>query len=273
VNASGHPQFDEDFELYALGALDDEERQTFEQHLRQCPACQQRLAEAQGRISALAWSTDIQPPPAAIKQRLMEHLQSVGQPEASQAFRAQPSPSRRGFTLLKWGVVSLAAALLAMVIVGATMVMRLQNQNRDLQSRVSTLQTSLQQEKEIANGARALFRVWFSPDSIKVTLVPGSQHPAPEGKAFYEPRSGGLVFYTVNLPTLPRHQTYQLWLVPNLGNPISAGIFNTDRDGNGGVLLPRLPSGVKAKAFAVTVEPAGGKIQPTGPKVLVGAVS
>jgi type II secretory pathway pseudopilin PulG len=178
-----------------------------------------------------------------------------------------------GFALLKWSAVALAAALLISVIVGATMVVRLRNENRDLQSRLSTLQTSLQQEREVANTARALFHVWFSPDSIKVTLVSGSQHPAPEGKAFYEPKSGGLVFYTANLPTLPRNQTYQLWLVPNLGNPINAGIFNTDRQGNGGVLLPRLPSGVKAKAFVVTVEPAGGKIQPTGPKVLVGAVS
>jgi len=221
----------------------------------------------------LAWSTEIQPSPAALKQRLLEQLEPVGRQEASPTFRVQPSPSRRSFKLLKWGVVSLAAAFVILAFVGATMVVRLRKQNLDLQSRVSTLQTSLQQEKEIANGARALFHVWFSPDSIKVTLVPGSQHPAPEGKAFYEPKSGGLVFYTVNLPTLPRNQTYQLWLVPNLGNPISAGIFSTDLQGNGGVLLPRLPSGVKAKAFAVTVEPAGGKIQPTGPKVLVGAVS
>ncbi|HMD98662.1 MAG TPA: anti-sigma factor [Terriglobia bacterium] len=273
MNARGHPQFDEDFELYALGALDGEEKQTFELHLRQCPACQQRLARAQGRISVLGWSTDIQPPPAAVKQRLLGLLESVRKPEASRTFRVRLLPFWRSFTLREWGVVSLAAALVVVVVVSATMVIRLRNQNRDLQNQVSTLQTSLQQEKEVSNGARALFRVWFSPDSVKVTLVPGSQHPAPEGKAFYEPRSGGLVFYTVNLPTLPRNQTYQLWLVPNLGNPINAGIFNTDRQGNGGVLLPRLPSGVKAKAFAVTVEPAGGKIQPTGPKVLVGAVS
>ncbi|MGO9272158.1 MAG: anti-sigma factor domain-containing protein [Terriglobia bacterium] len=269
MNASGHPQLDEDFELYALGTLDGEERQTFELHFRQCPACQQRLSEAQGRISVLSWSTEIQPPPAALKQRVLEVL--LREPVGCAVL--QPRPSARRSPFLEWRLVSLAAAFVILVIVGATMVVRLRNQNRDLESQVSTLQASLQREKEIANGARALFHVWFSPDSIKVTLVPGPQHPAPEGKAFYEPRSGGLVFYTVNLPTLPRNQTYQLWLVPNLGNPISAGIFETDHEGNGGVLLPRLPSGVKAKAFAVTVEPAGGKIQPTGPKVLVGAVS
>jgi hypothetical protein len=45
-----------------------------------------------------------------------------------------PFPSRRRFALLEWGVVSLAAALLIAVIVGATMAVRLQNQNRDLRT-------------------------------------------------------------------------------------------------------------------------------------------
>jgi len=271
VSVSSHPQLDEDFELYALGALDGEEKQTFESHLRECPACAQRLAEAHGRLSVLAWSTEIEPAPASLKQRILEPLR-VRQPDSSPAFRLQPSPGR-SLRFLQWSVVSLAAAFLVLVIVGTTIIVRLRSQNRELQSRLSALQTSFQQEQAIANNARAFFNVWFSRDSIKVTLVPGSQHPAPEGKVFYQPRIGGLVFYTVNLPTLPRAQTYQLWLVPSLGNPISAGIFNTDTEGNGGVLLPRLPSGIKAKAFAVTVEPAGGKIQPTGPKVLVGGVS
>ena len=272
MNASSHhPQLEEDFELYALGALEGEEKQTFESHLRECPECSQKLVEAQGRISALAWSTQIEAPPAALKQRLLERL-PAREPEAPPTVQVPPPRSGRRFTL-NWAVLALAAALLVAVTVGATMVVRLRNQNRDLQSRLSTLQTSLEQERIVANSARALFHVWFSRESVKVTLVPGSQRPAPEGKVFYEPSSGGLVFYTVNLPTLPRNQTYQLWLVPELGNPVSAGIFNTDNQGNGGVMLPRLPAGVKAKAFAVTVEPAGGKVQPTGPKVLVGAVS
>jgi anti-sigma-K factor RskA len=108
-----------------------------------------------------------------------------------------------------------------------------------------------------------------APDTAKVTLVAGEAHPAPQGKVFYHPQKG-LLFYAANLPALPSGKTYQLWLVPTHGNPISAGIFQTDAHGNGEVLLPQLPVGVAAKAFAVTVEPAGGVPQPTGPKVLVG---
>ena len=61
--------------------------------------------------------------------------------------------------------------------------------------------------------------------------------------------------------------------MPVAGNPVSAGVFAIDASGNGAVLLPDLPAGVAAKAFAVTEEPEGGVPQPTGPKVLVGLVS
>jgi anti-sigma-K factor RskA len=37
--------------------------------------------------------------------------------------------------------------------------------------------------------------------------------------------------------------------------------------------MVKLPQGMAAKAFAVTLEPAGGMPQPTGPMVLVGPVS
>ena len=84
---------------------------------------------------------------------------------------------------------------------------------------------------------------------------------------------GLLLFYAANLPALPTGRTYQLWLVPTKGNPISAGVFRVDAQGNGEVVLPTLPAGIAAAAFAVTVEPSGGVPQPTGPKVLIGAVT
>jgi anti-sigma-K factor RskA len=38
-------------------------------------------------------------------------------------------------------------------------------------------------------------------------------------------------------------------------------------------MMMKLPAGVTAKAFAVSLEPAGGMPQPTGPMVLVGPTS
>ena len=106
----------------------------------------------------------------------------------------------------------------------------------------------------------------------KLELSPADAHPVPHGKAFYNP-ARGLLFYTANLNSLPSDQTYELWLIPTEGMPAELGIFNTDAQGNGQVLLPSLPQGLTAKEFTVTVEPAGGVPAPTGATVLAGPVS
>jgi anti-sigma-K factor RskA len=79
-----------------------------------------------------------------------------------------------------------------------------------------------------------------------------------------------LLFYASNLPAPAPGRTYQLWLVPATGSPISAGTFDPDARGDASVVLPTLPPDVMAAAFAVTDELAGGVPQPTGAKVLVG---
>jgi anti-sigma-K factor RskA len=78
----------------------------------------------------------------------------------------------------------------------------------------------------------------------------------------------GLVVYSGQIAPAPADKSYQLWLVPSSGQPIDAGLVSANQD-NGAVLV-RLQSGLVAKAFAVTLEPLGGRPQPTGPKVLVG---
>ena len=82
-----------------------------------------------------------------------------------------------------------------------------------------------------------------------------------------------MLFYTANLHSLSSDHTYELWLIPTVGNPVDIGIFNTDTQGNGQVILTTLPQGLTAKAFAVTIERAGGVPAPKGPMVLVGPVS
>ena len=50
------------------------------------------------------------------------------------------------------------------------------------------------------------------------------------------------------------------------------GVF-TSVSGQPNHWMMKLPQGIAPKAFAVTLEPAGGMPQPTGPMVLIGAVS
>jgi anti-sigma-K factor RskA len=252
---SGHPQFEEDLDLYALGALEREEAQELESHLETCPECKQKVEEARGRAALLALAAPPQDPPRHVRERLLKQI--AGR-------RPEQRPARLA-AFWQWATPALAALSLVL----AVWAMALRTRNKELYRQVRELEGTQQTMNAELTRARAVLELLTAPDTTKVTLVAGEAHPAPQGKVFYHPQKG-LLFYAANLPALPSGKTYQLWLVPTHGNPISAGIFQTDAHGNGEVLLPQLPAEVAAKAFAVTVEPAGGVPQPTGPKVLVG---
>lgn len=255
---NGHPQFDEDLDLLALGTLEGEEKKALESHVRTCPECAEKLAAARGRLAVLALSVPPEPAPATARDRLLRRIRSEARTRRRAPFRK----------IGRWLIPALATASLVLAIVSV----RLSQENRDLTQAVSDLRADASRLQAVAARERVALDVLTSPDTLKVTLVSGSARPAPQGKALYNPRKG-LLFYVAALPPLPSGRTYQLWLVPTKGNPISAGIFEVDAQGNGQVVLPPLPAGVAAAAFAVTVEPAGGVPQPTGPKVLIGAVS
>jgi anti-sigma-K factor RskA len=78
---------------------------------------------------------------------------------------------------------------------------------------------------------------------------------------------GQLVLRTSGLPALPPGKVYQLWLIGAQGNKTrSEGLLAPPHNGHTG---PVLISGVLAgDTFGVTVEPAGGTIQPTATPIV-----
>jgi anti-sigma-K factor RskA len=79
------------------------------------------------------------------------------------------------------------------------------------------------------------------------------------------------VFLASNMPELPPQKTYELWLIPTSGAPIQAGLFRPDTHGSAALIKPLLPTGVEAKTFAITVEPAAGSAAPTSTPIMVGS--
>jgi len=100
-------------------------------------------------------------------------------------------------------------------------------------------------------------------------LKPGV--PAATAMAAYLEDKGALVFVATHMDPVPAGKTYELWLMPADGrNPMPAGMFRPDAQGNASVVMPQLPKGVPAKGFGVTVENEGGSDAPTLPIVLAG---
>jgi anti-sigma-K factor RskA len=259
---NGHPTREEDFDLYALGALEGEEKRALEQHLAGCADCARRFDEARGRVALLALAAPPHSPPPRVKARLLQQVQA-----SEPASPGREAEKRAGIFGSWWTAVWAPAAVVLAVF---TVLLWVSNNrlNRELQKLNETIADLKNQNKE----TQAMLELATAPDTVKVALIPSPDMPKAWGQVDYNPRMG-MLSYSGDLPSPPSDKAYQLWLVPASGNPISAGVFRPRTGVAVFSFMKHVPPGMAAKAFAVTVEPAGGMPLPTGPKVLIGPVS
>ncbi len=134
---------------------------------------------------------------------------------------------------------------------------RLQLAQRD----AAALRRAKSQQEEIA----ALLRL----PGVKVASLTGAEMAKSAGAVvLFDPGTGKAWLYAYNLPLLPVGKVYQLWVIDD--KPVSAGTFFLDVGQKGRLMVKNLPDLSHAKKFAVSVEPAGGRPQPTGAIYLVG---
>ena len=88
----------------------------------------------------------------------------------------------------------------------------------------------------------------------------GEARPS-KGRVFVSP-TRGVVFIAASLPKLEPGKTFQLWVIPTGGKPISGGTFQSRADATA-VYVSQGPVDNAAAAVAITVEPDGGSPQPT----------
>ena len=109
------------------------------------------------------------------------------------------------------------------------------------------------------------------PDAKVVTLAGSDAAKQASAVLIYNPSTQKAWLYSAHLPECPRGTAYQLWAIDQ--SPVSVGTFHMDAGETAHLLVKRLPDFEKAKKFAVSLEPAGGRPQPSGPIYLIGQVS
>jgi anti-sigma-K factor RskA len=262
---STHPKHEEDFDLYALGALEGDEKKAIESHVATCSDCARKLAEARGRISLLAFSAPPVAPSPGVKEGLMRQLHASA--EGRLPARTASEPERHGgFFGRGWSMVlAPVAAVLALAAIF------LYTENARLQSELTTLRAAADQQKSEANETRDILHIAQANDTVVVMLkkMPGS--PDGDAKVSYNAKMGKL-FYDGWIEPAPAGKSYQLWLVPMQGDPVNAGVF-TPAKAKMEMWTASVPLGMPAKMFAVTLEPTGGMPHPTGPMIFVGPAS
>ncbi|WP_353951386.1 anti-sigma factor [Knoellia sp. S7-12] len=241
---------------YAVNALTDEERRSFELHLELCDDCRAEVDGLQEAAAALAVDVELSPPPAlrasvlsAISQtRQLSPIASAGPPltalpaeppvTAPESGSATPTEApvdelaaRRRFRVQPWLA---AAAAAAVITVGGTVWQPWDD---------NSPQGTITEQVLAASDAQ---RVEQPMGSSKITIVRSPAHK----KA---------VFVADAMPEAPFGKAYQLWFdVPGRGM-VSAGLIR----GSGAVTIPLQGDATVATGAGITLEPASGSEKPT----------
>ncbi len=259
----------DDLAIYALQALSPEESVAVSAHLSQCEVCRAELARVEGDLAMVALSVDQRPLPAGARERFVRRLASEGRADAVVAKRAEPVSIERGVKArgAGWsGWIAAAAALMVAAALGFE-VYSLRTRLQESDNKLAALEASESRAKQVSD-------LLTAPTAQRVVLTAPKTPATPTGRVVYLASRGGLILQASNLAPIAAGKTYELWVIPADGSaPIPAGLFKPDASGNGSVVLPQIPQGVKAKAFGVTLEDAAGSKTPTAPILLAGAAT
>jgi anti-sigma-K factor RskA len=106
----------------------------------------------------------------------------------------------------------------------------------------------------------------------KVVALSGTDRAKQAGAFFlFDPSGKKAWFYAFDLPDLPAGTTYQVWAIDE--KPVSVGLFTVDAGRKGRLLVKGVRNVSRLKQIAISIEPTGGRPQPTGAIYLLGQIS
>lgn len=235
-----HATFQDDLAAYALGALDAEEVSALEAHLRTCETCRAELTDYQHLRSGLLAALPPRPPRAAVRRNLQKQL-------TSQTTRVRPS--------FKWSFGQAVFGGVLAVLVGLSLLTvwqlySVRKEQAEMNARSMSEQTAIAMLAYPTTKTLA-----FAENGVSGSLLVDKQRNL-------------VAVFAWNLATPPAGKTYQMWLIDAKGNRTNGGLLVPE--GSYPFILAVIQSPQPLTDFTgmgVTLEPAGGSSQPTGPRV------
>jgi anti-sigma-K factor RskA len=242
-----HLDIQESLGVFALDAVDEDERRIIEAHIAECDECRDEVAAHREVVSKLA-ATERWAPPGLwddISPQLIPPTGDLDRP-ATPTDLAEVVPLRRSW-------LRIAAVAAAMVLVGSAAVVqtvRLDRASDELQ-----VAEAAAAEAEASAARPALDQVALSavgdPGAQLVSLEASSS----SAKAIIVLMPDGTGYVTQHtLEPLPADRTYQLWAIVD-GRVISAGVLGSDPG-----TTPFHIDVEGFEGFAITEEIAGGVV-------------
>lgn len=237
-----HEELRDHYELFAIGLAGEPERSEIRGHLaRGCEVCMTEMNRARELAALLGASPAPAEPSRKLRRRI---LASVG---------FEP----RGFG---WSPFLAAAATLAIVA-----AVYFGGRERQFAEDSIRLRDQVRRQTIELTRLGEAFAILSGPATREAAFGQG-----PKGRVYVDPQRGVLLIAS-NLQPAPAGRIYEMWVIPKGGNPIPAGLFQSESTGAALHVQPG-PVPADAAAIAVTVEPEAGSPQPTTTPFMVAAL-
>ncbi len=242
-------------EAYALGELSTAEQAEVEKNLAQYTELKQELLLIEETQEKFLLKSAIQPH-ASVREDLFKKI-GVKKPEGKEV-----SMPVRDSNINLWKYT--AAASVAIALVTSYLAYNYYGKWRNTENNLSELIAQNQQMARDYNTVNQRLdkietdiKVIDNPAFNRIVMKGTENSPDAMAYVYWNENSKEVYLSIQNMKTLAQENQYQLWAIVD-GKPVDAGVF----DGNLTGLLKMKDLG-GAAAFAVTVEPRGGKPAPS----------
>ena len=256
-------------ELYTLGALNFEESIEVEEVINKYPEVRDEYNNIQKTIY-LSASVVLKTPSEKVKSDLLNKI--IKKPVTQIPSLVESSPEEKNKTFNYLMAASLAFLLLSLV--ANYFLWSNLNEAKNQIAILNDQKKVMVQEYEAVNKKLAQssldMKIMADRNYKLVNLKGLEKSPSSNVVAFWNPDTKKVYVQIENLPIPPSNKQYQLWALSN-GKPIDAGIM-TEVDPSDKTLHP-MKDIEAAQAFAITLEPKGGSVNPTMSEMyLIGSV-
>ena len=258
-------------ELYALGDVTPGEKLQVEEMASKHPVIKAELQEIEHSMELFAAANAVEPP-AQLRDRVLNSLLTNFSDDNNFPTKHKhpvkdnviAMPASKATSFYKYAFAACFALLIASVVTLFSVYNKLQDANTQLIALNSTNQ-KFTTTVNFMDRQLSIYR----DTSFKVIKLKGTAN-LPKGLALvaFSPAKKKVVIdlADLNMPVNDKAHQYQLWALVG-GKPVSLGVF--DKDDADSSLMKEMKSVPVAQAFAVTLEPRGGSINPTMSQMMV----
>jgi anti-sigma-K factor RskA len=243
-------------EMYVMGMLSEEENMLVEEYAEEYPEVKQEIERIEEALKVYA-ETNAPAPPESVKANIFERLDK-------KTVKTVP-PVKRIFAKSVHMSKYLAAASFALFLLSGLVNIILWGNLKESRETINELayenirlSGENRSAKETIARTSSELEMLQNPEYRVVKLKGMEKAPGTMSVVFWNENTKHVYMQPMQLPPPPQGKQYQLWAIAG-GKPVDAGVLDpASKEG-----MHRMKTIPEAEAFAVTLEPMGGSVNPT----------